>query len=68
MANEDYYGTAPSIKKLTLVFMDMDTAYAALCNGDVDVIQINGTLADQKPEAHTTHTQHERYGVLHGAE
>ena len=53
VANEDYYGTAPSIKKLTLVFMDMDTAYAALCNGDVDVIQINGTLADQKPEGTT---------------
>ncbi|MGI6679165.1 MAG: ABC transporter substrate-binding protein [Dehalobacterium sp.] len=47
-ANENYYGEAPKIKKLTLVFMDMDTAFAAVKNGDVDVAQINGHLATQK--------------------
>lgn len=44
-ANEDYYGEAPSIRRLTLVFLDMDTACAAVNNGDVDVAQINGLLA-----------------------
>ena len=43
-ANESYYGDAPSIQRLTLVFLDTDTAYAAVNSGDVDVAQINGLL------------------------
>jgi peptide/nickel transport system substrate-binding protein len=44
-SNSDYYGEAPKIKKLTMVFLDIDTAYAAVKNGDVDVALINGILA-----------------------
>lgn len=44
-ANEDYYGVMPKIKKLTLVFLDTETAYLAVRKGDVDVAQINGVLA-----------------------
>lgn len=31
-----------------MVFLDTDAAFAAVANGEVDVAQINGTLADQK--------------------
>ncbi|WP_130863348.1 ABC transporter substrate-binding protein [Bacilliculturomica massiliensis] len=49
-ANEDYYGEAPKIKKLTMVFLDTDAAFAAVKNGGVDVASINGTLAGQTVE------------------
>lgn len=36
-ANEDYYGNVPAIKKVILVFMDEDAAFAAAMSGQVDV-------------------------------
>lgn len=48
VANEDYYGQAPAIRQLTMVFLDKDAAFAAVRNGDVDVASIDGILADQK--------------------
>lgn len=50
VANDDYYGEKPQIKKLTMVFMETDTAFEAVKNGTIDVAQINGTLAEQKVE------------------
>ncbi|WP_343348219.1 ABC transporter substrate-binding protein [Terrisporobacter petrolearius] len=47
-ANEDYYGDKPSIKKLTMVFLETDAAYAAVKSGDVDMATINGDLAKEK--------------------
>lgn len=47
VANDHYYGEAPKIKKLTLVFMAMDTAFEAVKNGTIDAAQINGSLAQQ---------------------
>ena len=47
-ANEDYYGDKQSIKKLTMVFLDTDAAYAAVKSGDVDMASINGDLAKEK--------------------
>lgn len=47
-ANDQYYGEVPKIKRMTMVFLDTDAAFAATRNGDVDVAQINGILADQK--------------------
>lgn len=49
-ANDKYYGETPKIKKLTMVFMETDAAFAAVKNGDVDAAQINGTLAKQNVE------------------
>ncbi|MBN7773621.1 ABC transporter substrate-binding protein [Clostridium aminobutyricum] len=49
-ANENYYGEVPNIKKLTLVFLNSDTAFEAVKNGTVDVAAINGTLAGQQVE------------------
>jgi len=49
-ANEDYYGDKPSIKKLTMVFLETDAAYAAVKSGDIDMASINGDLAKEKVE------------------
>jgi peptide/nickel transport system substrate-binding protein len=47
-ANEAYYGEQPQIRQLTVVFMDTDTAFAAVESGAIDVAQINGTLAQKE--------------------
>ena len=47
-ANEAYYGEQPQIRQLTVVFMDTDTAFAAVESGAADVAQINGTLAEKE--------------------
>ena len=44
-ANEDYYGTVPSIQNVTIVFMTEDAAFAAVQAGQVDVAQTAATLA-----------------------
>ena len=44
-ANADYYGKAPSIEKVTIVFMDEDAALAAVKAGQVDAAQTAATLA-----------------------
>lgn len=50
VANNDYYGEKPKIKKLTMVFLNTDTAFEAVKKGIIDVAAINGTLAGQKVE------------------
>lgn len=47
-ANEDYYGAVPSIKKVTIVFMAEDAAFAAVQAGQVDVALTAATLADRE--------------------
>lgn len=46
-ANPDYYGEEPSIKKLTVLFMDESSALAAAMAGQVDVAHTAATYADQ---------------------
>lgn len=48
--NEDYYGDGAGVDKLTMVFLDTDSAYAAVKSGDVDMASITGSLADEKVE------------------
>lgn len=43
-ANEDYYGGAPAIKNVTIVFMSEDTALAAVQASQVDVAYSTATL------------------------
>ncbi len=43
-ANEDYYGGAPAIKNVTIVFMSEDAALAAVQAGQVDVAYSTATL------------------------
>ena len=44
-ANEDYYGKIPAFKKVVLVFMSEDTAFAAVKSGDADVAQVSTSIA-----------------------
>ena len=44
-ANEDYYGGAPAIKNVTIVFMGEDAALAAVQAGQVDAAITSATLA-----------------------
>ena len=48
-ANPSYYGEAPKIKRLVVVFMDEDAALAAAQSGEVDVAYTSATLADKTP-------------------
>lgn len=46
-ANPDYYGEAPKIKKLTVLFMEEDAALAAAMAGQVDVAHTAASYSDQ---------------------
>lgn len=52
-ANEDYYGNVPEIKKVTVLFMTEDTAFAKAQAGELDVAITAPNLADQKIEGMT---------------
>ena len=45
--NDLYYGDEPAIKRIVLVFMDEDAAFAAAQKGDVDIVYTNQSLATQ---------------------
>ncbi len=47
-ANEDYYGQVAEIKKVTILFMEEDTALAAAKAGQLDVAVTAANLADQE--------------------
>lgn len=47
-ANSDYYGDAPHIKRVTVVFMEEDAALAAAKSGQVDMAYTSATYADQE--------------------
>ena len=51
-ANEDYYGGAPEIKKVTVVFMSEDAALAAVLAGEVDVAYSSATLGTTKVDGY----------------
>jgi peptide/nickel transport system substrate-binding protein len=45
--NEDYYGKKPFFKKITMLFLDKETAFAAAKAGDVDIAEIDINHANQ---------------------
>ena len=45
--NEDYYGKKPFFKKITLLFLDKETAFAAARSGEVDLAEIDINHANQ---------------------
>lgn len=47
-ANPDYYGETPYFKKLTIVFMEADTAFAAARSGQIDLAEIPSSYANQE--------------------
>ena len=46
-ANPDYYGEAPKMKKVVVVFMDEDAAFAAVKAGQVDLAYTGAAYAEQ---------------------
>ena len=47
-ANPDYYGEAPKVEKLTVLFMEEDAALAAAMAGQVDVAHTAASYSDQE--------------------
>ena len=45
--NEDYYREKPYFKKITMLFLDKDTAFAAAKSGEVDIAEIEISHANQ---------------------
>ena len=52
-ANPDYYGEAPKIKKVTVLFMEEDAALAAAMAGQVDVAHTAASYSDQQIEGYS---------------
>ena len=48
-ANPDYYGEAPKIERVVVVFMAEDASLAAAQSGQVDVAYTAATFADRQP-------------------
>ncbi len=46
-ANPDYYGEAPQMKQVTILFMEEDAAFLAAQAGQVDVAYTSATYSDQ---------------------
>lgn len=49
VANPDYYGEAPLMKRVTVLFVEEDTSLALAQSGSVDIAYTAATLADQTP-------------------
>ena len=48
-ANPDYYGDAPKMERVVVVFMEEDASLAAAQSGQVDVAYTAATFADNQP-------------------
>lgn len=48
-ANPDYYGEAPKMKKVTILFMEEDAAFLAVQAGQADLAYTSAVYADQSP-------------------
>ncbi len=51
-ANPDYYGAAPAIERVVVVFMEEDASLAAAQSGQVDVAYTSATFAAQQPRGY----------------
>ena len=51
-ANPDYYGEAPKMKQVTILFMEEDAAFLAAQAGKVDVAYTSATYSDQNIEGY----------------
>ncbi len=51
-ANPDYYGEAPKMKKVTVLFMEEDAAYAAVLSGQADLAYTAASYAGSPVEGY----------------
>lgn len=49
-ANPDYYGDAPQMQRVTVVFMEEDAALAACQAGEVDIAYTSATMSNSVPQ------------------
>lgn len=52
-ANPDYYGEAPLMERVVVMFMEEDAALAAAQAGDVDIAYTSATLAGSVPQGYS---------------
>lgn len=52
-ANPDYYGEAPEMKQVTILFMEEDAAFLAVQAGQVDLAYTSATYSDQNPAGYS---------------
>ncbi|MFR1831547.1 MAG: ABC transporter substrate-binding protein [Lachnospiraceae bacterium] len=51
-ANPDYYGESPKMKKVTVLFMEEDAAYAAVMSGQADLAYTAASYAESPVEGY----------------
>ena len=52
-ANPDYYGEAPKMKRVTILFMEEDAAFLAAQSGQVDVAYTSAIYSEEEVEGYT---------------
>ncbi len=52
-ANPDYYGEAPKMKRVTILFMEEDAAFLAVQSGQVDVAYTSAIYSEEEVEGYT---------------
>ncbi|MDO4321262.1 MAG: ABC transporter substrate-binding protein [Lachnospiraceae bacterium] len=52
-ANDNYFGEAPEIKKVTLLYMDSDAAFAAAQSGQLDIVMVGTRYANEELDGMT---------------
>ena len=52
-ANPDYYGNAPEMEQVTILFMEEDAAFLAVQAGEVDLAYTSATYSDQEVEGYS---------------
>lgn len=52
-ANPDYYGEAPKMKQVTILFMEEDAAFLAAHSGQVDLVYTSATYSEEEVDGYT---------------
>ena len=52
-ANDQYYGDAPEIKKVTLVAMEQEAAFSAAKSGELDIVMVGANYSKEKVDGMT---------------
>ena len=64
-ANPDYYGEAPKMKKVTVLFMEEDAALAAAMAGEADVAHTAASYSEQSVDIICLHPNRKKRTAFH---